>query len=60
MYDISGRKVRTLQSGFQRPGTYELTWDGRNDSGQQVASGVYFYSFQAGGDAMTKKLLLVR
>jgi hypothetical protein len=60
LYDISGRRVRTLQSGLQRPGVYELTWDGRTDSGQKVASGVYFYRLEIGRDVTTTKLLLMR
>ena len=48
IYDTTGRLVRTLSIGFQSAGFYQgrgraAYWDGRNDVGEQVSSGVYFY-----------------
>ena len=54
IYEISGQLVRTLSLGYQSTGFYysrgrAAYWDGRNDLGQTVASGVYFYQLRAGG-----------
>jgi hypothetical protein len=48
LYDVSGKLVRTLMSGPLSPGRYEVAWDGRNEAGQRLASGVYFCLFEAG------------
>ncbi len=48
LYDVSGKLVRTLVNEPMGPGRYEIPWDGRNESGQALASGVYFCRFQAG------------
>lgn len=47
IYNILGQKVRTLYSGEQPGGLYRLIWDGRNDSGLPVSSGVYVYRLRA-------------
>jgi photosystem II stability/assembly factor-like uncharacterized protein len=60
VFDILGRKVRTLISAKQTTGFHSIHWDGLNDFGTQVASGVYFYQLNAGNFLETKKLLLVR
>ena len=43
IYDINGATVKTLVNNFVDRNNYSITWDGRNDSGQLVASGQYFY-----------------
>ena len=63
IYSVSGQIVRTLEVGPKLAGSYiskenAAHWDGRNDSGEQVASGVYFYSIQAGDFAATKKMVV--
>ena len=60
LYDLSGQKVLTLIKGWRWSGTYEVDWDGRNEQGTPIASGVYFYSLRAGQITMQKKLLLLR
>jgi len=68
VYDISGRLIRTLVDEEQKPGFYTATWNGRDSSGRQVASGVYFYRLTArqanGGEACdftaTRRMVLVR
>ncbi len=44
VYNILGQKVRTLKNGFMPGGRHKVLWDGRNDSGQKVSSGVYIYN----------------
>ncbi len=49
IYNILGQEVMTLANGAQAAGRYEATWEGRNNFGAQVSSGVYFYRFEATG-----------
>jgi hypothetical protein len=60
IYDVSGRLVRTLVDGTEGPGVKTVTWDGRNDRGQTVSSGVYFYRMTAPGFEMTQKMVLLQ
>ena len=60
IYDLLGQKVRTLVDGAQPPGSYRLVWDGRNDRGQAVASGVYLYRLKTPQFRHTRKMLLLR
>jgi hypothetical protein len=60
IYDILGRKVRTLVNEHHSAGTYQITWNGLNDYGMRVSSGVYFYRLETGKEAITKKLLLMK
>jgi hypothetical protein len=52
--------VRTLVNERRRADIYKVVWDGRNDQGQRVASGVYFYRLQAGKFTKTLKMLLLK
>jgi glucuronoarabinoxylan endo-1,4-beta-xylanase len=58
IFDILGRVVRRMSAGAQSPGTHSVLWDGSNNSGQRVASGIYFYTLQAGGESRTKRMVL--
>jgi len=60
IYDVSGRIVRTLANETRNAGAYELSWDGLDDSGQTVASGVYFYRLVAPEFTQTKKMVLLK
>ena len=60
VYDASGRLVRVLANGERDAGAYSFVWDGRNDSGKEAESGIYFYRLEAGSFAETKKMILVR
>ncbi|MBM3308114.1 MAG: VCBS repeat-containing protein [Candidatus Eisenbacteria bacterium] len=60
VYDVSGRLVRTLASGFRDAGTHEAVWDGRDARGEFVAAGVYFARMDAPGSSSTVKLILLR
>ena len=63
IYDIRGVVVRELQLGYQAAGLYHsrsraIYWDGRNELGEKVATGLYFYTLKAGDYAATRKLLI--
>jgi hypothetical protein len=60
VYDVSGQRVRTLVDNHQRADVYKVTWDGINDSGQRVASGMYFYKLVAGKFVQTRKMVLLK
>ncbi len=60
VYDVSGRRVRVLTTGPATAGYHEVHWDGRDDSGRRVASGVYFYQLRAVGVVETKKMVLLK
>ncbi len=48
IYNLFGQEIRTLVSENQQAGYYSSTWDGRDQNGQMVATGIYFYKIQAG------------
>ncbi len=65
IYDTSGDQVRTLNLGFKGQGFYMTRtraayWDGRNNLGEQVASGVYFYSLHTSEYSATRKMLILK
>jgi poly-gamma-glutamate synthesis protein (capsule biosynthesis protein) len=60
IYDILGKEVRTVTSEFQQPGKKIYKWDGKDDGGRVVSSGVYFYKLQTSEFSQTKKLLLLK
>ena len=57
--DILGRTVKRLVSGFQSTGVYTVTWDGTNDSGVRMASGMYFYISDMGDSIEMKRMVLL-
>lgn len=60
IYNARGQKVRSLINNVQSPGIKSVVWDGRNDRGKAVASGIYLYKIQAGTFIQTKKMLLIQ
>jgi len=64
IYNVNGKLVRTLDLGYKQLGYYSTKqtaayWDGRNELGEKVASGVYYYSIQAGDFFAIRKLILL-
>jgi flagellar hook assembly protein FlgD len=55
-----GQKVRTLTSGSTPAGVYSLEWDGRDEMGQSVSTGVYLYTLSNGSTSITKKMALMK
>jgi len=60
VYDARGRVVRHLIEGDMPPGAHAVSWDAKDDGGAPVASGVYFYSMEAGDYANRRKMVLIR
>jgi hypothetical protein len=65
IYDASGRLIRSLNLGIQPAGRYDergraAYWDGRNDAGELVSSGIYFYSLHAENFHATQKMILAK
>jgi agmatine/peptidylarginine deiminase len=60
VYDSGGRLVRRLVEGERAAGSHEAVWDGTDDAGREVASGVYFYRLRAAGIAYARPAVLVR
>jgi hypothetical protein len=60
VYDVMGRVVRVLEDRSRAAGTHTAHWDCRNGLGEAVASGIYFYSIEAGTFGATRKMLVIR
>lgn len=60
IYSVAGGLVRTLVRGTSYPGEHVVTWDGRDDGGMRVASGVYFARLEAGERTAARKMVLLR
>jgi len=60
VYDPRGRQVRVLVEARMDPGPHEVRWDGRDDRGAPVGSGVYFYRLEAGSRTLSRKMTLLK
>jgi hypothetical protein len=65
IYNLSGRVVRRLSLGQQLPGSYitkddAAYWDGTNDKGEKVSSGVYFYQLKVGRENLVRKMVIIK
>ena len=60
VYNVNGELVRTLANDSRAAGSYTLVWDGHNDAGQSVSSGVYFYKLVTNSFSQTKKMVLLK
>lgn len=58
IYDILGREVKTYALGVRTAGAHVAFWDGTNKFGERVATGIYFYRLQAGGESRIKKMIV--
>jgi len=60
VYNQLGQKIRTIVTGRFSAGLHEHVWNGRDDAGAKVASGIYFYRLQAGQYAATRRIMVLR
>ena len=60
IYNVLGQKVRTLVDEFKLPGEHRVIWDGKDEKGNPVSSGVYFYKLKVGDFSQVKKMLLIK
>jgi flagellar hook assembly protein FlgD len=60
IYDVAGRMVRELASGFHEAGHHRVRWNGTDHGGRAVSSGVYFARLRASGVTQSRSLTLVR
>jgi len=58
IFDVSGRRVRTLLDRKMEPGSHRLRWDGTSETGKSVPSGVYF--FKVGSEEVSRMMRVVR
>jgi hypothetical protein len=60
VWDVSGRCVRTLAAGRRVAGGHDIAWDGKNDAGERVPTGIYFAVLRAGPDRDRMKIVLLQ
>jgi hypothetical protein len=60
IYNVLGQRVKTLVDEYQTTGDRLIHWDGKDENGNEVASGIYFYKIQVGDLVQTKKMILLR
>lgn len=60
VYDVLGRRVRTLVDRFETPGRHQVAWDGTDAAGRELASGMYFYRLTAGDVTKSRQMVLLK
>jgi hypothetical protein len=60
VYNLLGQGIRTLVNETQIPGRHSVIWDGKDDKGREVSSGIYFYRLEAGDSKLTKRMVLIK
>lgn len=60
IYNIKGQKVATLVNDEMSTGTHEVIWNGKDEQGKNVSSGLYFYRLESGTTSLTKKMILMK
>jgi hypothetical protein len=60
IYNVRGQMVRTLVDQEKARGSYTVIWDGKNEKGRQVSSGIYFYRLSVGDESEIKKMILLK
>ena len=60
IYNLLGQRIKTLIDGYRNPGVITALWDGTDDSGKGVYSGVYFYRISTDGVTQTKKMTFLK
>jgi hypothetical protein len=60
IFNLLGQKVRTLVKDEKQNGTMAVSWNGKDDRGREVSSGIYFYQLKAGEFSQTKRMVLLK
>jgi hypothetical protein len=60
VYNVLGQRIRTLIQAYQEAGLHRAIWDGRDDAGRAMSSGIYFYRLHSNGWTQTKQMLLLK
>ena len=60
VYNLKGQKVRTLVDETKAEGHYQAKWDGTDENGRKVTSGVYFYRMKSGKFTSSRKMILLK
>ena len=60
IYDLAGQRVRMLVEGVRSAGTWPIRWDGRDDAGREVASGIYLSELKVGSTTSHRTMLLLK
>ena len=60
VFNMQGQKVRTLESGKMKPGYHAIIWNGTNDNGSRVSTGMYFYSIKTNKFQAVRKMLFLK
>jgi len=60
VFDARGERVRTLMDRAMGEGEHGVTWDGSDDQGRRLGSGVYYYTLQVGDQVITRKLVMLK
>lgn len=60
IYNVQGKHIRSLANNYRQTGTYTIRWDGLNESGTQVPSGVYFIRISAGNETLNHRIVMMK
>jgi len=60
VYNVRGQLVRTLLNEHREPGHHSVVWNGTDDNGRAVSSGIYLYRIVAGENVATRRMLLMK
>jgi flagellar hook assembly protein FlgD len=60
IYNLKGQLVKTLINGEMNSGIHRVQWNGLDEAGKPVSSGVYFYTLQSGNKTISHKMLLLK
>ena len=60
IYNLLGQGIRTLVNETQNSGRHSVTWDGKDDKGRVVSSGIYFYRLEVGDSKLTRRMVLIK
>lgn len=60
IYNSLGEEIRVLETGLKPPGHYRVIWDGRDNVGSPVSSGIYFYRLESRGGSLQRRMVLIR